>query len=198
MPCPIVKIVMGESYPMSLDEVLPVFDVAERHEIVVTASRATAFAVLHEVTPREIPSFVVLMGIRGLPAFLMRRMSLGLDRPLLDAFVKMGFVVLRDDPPEEIVLGGIGRFWTLRGGIVPVADADAFASFAAPGNVRAVVNLHVSPERAGDVVVTTETRVQATDEVARRKFARYWRLIAPGSAAIRKGWLRAIKRRAEA
>ena len=32
---------------------------------------------------------------------------------------------------------------------------------------------------------------------ARRSFRRYWRVIYPGSAAIRLAWLRAIRRRAE-
>jgi hypothetical protein len=39
--------------------------------------------------------------------------------------------------------------------------------------------------------------VHATDDSARRKFARYWRVIYPGSALIRRMWLRAIKLRAE-
>ena len=46
-------------------------------------------------------------------------------------------------------------------------------------------------------VVTTETRIATTDERARRRFARYWRLVHPGSALIRIDWLRAIRRRAE-
>ncbi len=47
-------------------------------------------------------------------------------------------------------------------------------------------------------LVTAETRVYATDASARRRFARYWRVIYPGSALIRRRWLRAMKRRAEA
>jgi hypothetical protein len=47
------------------------------------------------------------------------------------------------------------------------------------------------------VLLTTETRVFATDAPTRRKFAAYWRVIYPGSALIRMMWLRAIKQRAE-
>lgn len=36
-----------------------------------------------------------------------------------------------------------------------------------------------------------------TLRAACRSFRRYWRLIYPGSAAIRMAWLRAIRRRAE-
>jgi hypothetical protein len=46
-------------------------------------------------------------------------------------------------------------------------------------------------------MLTTETRIQGTDERARRSFRRYWRLVMPGSAAIRRAWLRAIRKRAE-
>ncbi len=42
-----------------------------------------------------------------------------------------------------------------------------------------------------------ETRVHATDDPTKRKFAAYWRTIYPGSALIRVMWLRAIRRRAE-
>jgi hypothetical protein len=45
--------------------------------------------------------------------------------------------------------------------------------------------------------LTTETRVYATDASTRRRFAGYWRVIYPGSALIRRMWLRAIARRAE-
>ena len=44
----------------------------------------------------------------------------------------------------------------------------------------------------------TGGRVHATDASARRRFAAYWRVIYPGSALIRRMWLRAIRVRAEA
>ena len=40
--------------------------------------------------------------------------------------------------------------------------------------------------------------VAGTDAAATRSFRRYWRLVYPGSAAIRLAWLRAIRQRAEA
>jgi hypothetical protein len=39
--------------------------------------------------------------------------------------------------------------------------------------------------------------VAASDARAERRFAAYWRVIYPGSAWIRRMWLRAIKARAE-
>jgi hypothetical protein len=46
--------------------------------------------------------------------------------------------------------------------------------------------------------LVTATRVHATDDAARRRFARYWRLIRLGGAAIRRDMRAAIARRAKA
>jgi len=59
------------------------------------------------------------------------------------------------------------------------------------------MNFIVEREAPNICRVTTETRVYATDPASVRKFARYWRVIYPGSALIRRMWLGAIKRRAE-
>jgi hypothetical protein len=48
---------------------------------------------------------------------------------------------------------------------------------------------------AGGSRVTTETRIVGTDAEATRRFRRYWLLIRPGSGAIRRSWLKAIRRR---
>lgn len=58
------------------------------------------------------------------------------------------------------------------------------------------MNFLVTPDGPGRSVVSTETRVFANSPSARRRFAAYWRVIYPGSAIIRRMWLRAIERRA--
>jgi hypothetical protein len=108
---------------------------------------------------------------------------------VIDQFLQAGFVLLADEP-GELVLGAVGRFWTLDGSIERVPRGE-FADFAEPGYAKAAVNFV-----ADGAVLSTETRVRATDEAAREGFSRYWRMISTGSAAIRLEWLRAIKRRA--
>ena len=100
-----------------------------------------------------------------------------------------------EQPAAAKLLGVVGRFWTPDGGIQRIA-ADEFVTFAEPGFAKAVFNFHAR-EVAGGTVLTTETRIQGTDERARRTFLRYWRVVMPGSAAIRRAWLRAIRKRAE-
>lgn len=46
-------------------------------------------------------------------------------------------------------------------------------------------------------VLSTETRVLATDPKTRRAFAGYWFVILPGSSAIRREVLKVVARRAE-
>ena len=63
--------------------------------------------------------------------------------------------------------------------------------------MKAAMNFSV--EAHSDLAeLRTETRVVTTDPASRRRFGRYWRIIYPGSAAIRRNWLRSAKRRTEA
>jgi hypothetical protein len=77
----------------------------------------------------------------------------------IDGMLKWGFVLLADKPPEEIVFGLIGRFWTPSGQIQSV-PADAFVTFNQPGFAIAAGNIAFRREDKGTVRVTTETRVQ--------------------------------------
>src|SRR5207245_845842 len=61
-----------------------------------------------------------------------------------------------------------------------------------PGFVLATMNFVVTPDGNSGSVVSTETRVFANSPSTRRQFAVYWRLIYPGSAIIRRMWLRAV------
>jgi hypothetical protein len=78
-----------------------------------------------------------------------------------------------------------------------VAALADFVAFDEPGWVKVAMDLRVEPERGGTRILT-ETRVLATDAVARRSFGAYWLLIRAGSGLIRRDLLRGIARRAEA
>jgi hypothetical protein len=66
-----------------------------------------------------------------------------------------------------------------------------------PGFAAATMNFRIEDADPTSCMLTTETRVYATDISTRRVFAGYWRVIYPGSALIRRMWLRAIAQRAE-
>jgi hypothetical protein len=181
-----------------LDEFLPAYDVNEVHSTRVAASPGEAFAAARAVTGREVPLAGTLMALRRLPAAIRGRADESghrmLDVPILDQLTRGGFVLLADRP-DEVIVGVVGRFWTADGGIRRVAAAE-FDGFEEPGCAKAVMSFHVR-ELPGGSLLTTETRIAGTDDEARRKFRRYWRIVMPGSALIRRAWLRAIRRRAE-
>lgn len=183
---------------MPLDEHLPSYQWNEVHSTRVAAPPDRVLAAVRELTAREVPLLVVLMGLRRVPDAIKRRSARVLGRELDGALVRGmtagGFVVLAEQP-DELVLGVVGRFWTRDGGVKRVA-ADRFAAFDSPGFAKGAINFHALAEGDG-TLLTTETRVQATDDSARRSFGRYWRLVGPFSALIRRDWLRAVRRRAE-
>jgi hypothetical protein len=110
--------------------------------------------------------------------------------------VDLGFTVLAEDPKREIVAGVVGQMWKRGGQAASIADGAEFVAFDRPGYAKVATNFLLL-EQDSDTRIETETRVLATDSRGRQGFARYWRLIRPGSGAIRRALLRAIARRAE-
>ena len=180
---------------MLLDEYVPVWNAREHHSIRIAVSPAGALAAARAVTAREVPALVLLMGLRTLPTALARRPRRRLDAPLLQGFERMGFVPLGESE-SELVSGVIGRFWEPSGGVRRVTPGD-FAGFTEPGYAKAGFNFTVEPDGDAGCILSTETRVLVTDARARGRFRLYWTFVHPGSALIRRGWLRAIRSRAE-
>jgi hypothetical protein len=181
-----------------IDDHLPRYEWNEVHAVDVAAAPETVMAALRSVTAAEVRLLRVLMGLRTLPARLAgRRPDARPGGPLLESMRGSGFVPLAEDPGRELVLGVIGRFWQP----CPVHaafDAAGFASFREPGWAKAAMSFHVAPGDRGGTRLVTETRIAATDDAARRRFRAYWLLVRPGSGLIRRSWLSAVKRRAEA
>ena len=110
-----------------------------------------------------------------------------------------------------IVLTDLGQrlsqpwIWTLGYSLLLVMVLACAALVWAPSAIHIMVRPHaavatmnflVTPDGNGSRL-STETRVYANTDSARRRFAVYWRIIRPGSDIIRRMWLRAIKERAE-
>ena len=177
-----------------LDEFVPVWQFSERHTIEIDAPPARVFDAIRHVRADEISLFRALTWIRrgGRPR-PQTILDAGNREPIIDVALKGGFVRLADDSVRELVIGTVviaprGA----RGQITP----EIFKKTLPPGFALAAMNFLVTPEGPNRSIVGTETRVYANSPGARRKFARYWRLIYPGSAIIRRMWLRAVRRRA--
>jgi hypothetical protein len=178
-----------------LDEFLPDYELNEVHSTRIAAPPDEVMAAVRALSAREVPVLVGLMALRTLPALLRGRRRRPRQGTILQGFQRGGFVMLADRP-HELVVGAVGRFWRTSGDVRRVS-AGEFAAFREPGYAKAAFNMHAQPLAEGGTLLTTETRIQPTDDHARRRFRRYWLLVYPGSAAIRRTWLRAIRRRAE-
>ena len=175
---------------MTIDDVLPTWDWRSAHATRVAAPPARAGAAVREFSGRDLPVTGALMRVRALgPAHLRRapdRRDDGEDRP--------GRPRRR---ARRHPAGGVLSPWRVHGGHRTIASAEELAGFAEPGWVRVAAAFTVAPDGGGSRV-GTETRIAATDDTARRRFGRYWRLIGPFSSITRREMLAAIRRRAEA
>jgi len=171
-----------------LDDFLPVYEFSERHRLAIAAPPERIDRALRTVSLSDIPLARALWFVRRLG-----RPWGDASRPFVDGELQ-GSVVLDDVPGEGIVLGLTGQFWRMRGdkGATRPRTADEFLAYARPDACKAVVDFRVGPS-----LLSTETRVHVPDTAARRKFARYWRVIRPFSGLIRILLLRATRRRAE-
>lgn len=170
---------------MLIDEFLSDYDFVEKHGISIRAATADIYRAANEVDFTE--SFLIrwLFRLRGLPSTNVTLMSLSKSR----------FEILGETQGREMLLGLVGRFWTLKGDLKKI-DGESFKRFDTAGYAKAVWNFALRQE-GSDVRLTTETRIKCTDPESRRRFGFYWTFIRPFSGLIRMEMLRAIKRRAE-
>jgi hypothetical protein len=172
-----------------LDEFAPVFQFNEFHSIAINASKDRVDAAMRAVTPDEIRFYKTLTRMRGLGTSFAQE-----HRPILAGFTGGWFKLLADHPGQEIVFGhagdahGSGERWTV----------EEFKTSRRSPRIKIAMNFHIQEVDATHCVLSTETRVYAAGPQVLRGFATYWRMIYPGSALIRRMWLRAIKLRAEA
>ncbi len=118
------------------------------------------------------------------------------QRSLLDLATRTSFLPLSEEPGREIVVGTF---------VVAPQDTHfpshptpaQFRDFDAPGVVKGTMSFLFEEEGKDACLLTTETRVYATDASSQRRFAAHWRVIYPGSALIRRMWLRSARLRAE-
>jgi hypothetical protein len=180
---------------------LHLYQFNEFHSIRIAAPKEEVYRALKLVTADEIALFRTLTWLRrfGRPG---REGILNPPPhvPVLDVAARTSFLVLAEEPDHEIVLGTLvaaPRGWHPSGKPTPDGVKALIVTTNTPGFASATMNFRIENAGPTACTLTTETRVYATDASTRRRFAVYWRVIYPGSALIRRMWLRAIARRAE-
>lgn len=185
---------MGERL---IDRFIPTADVRKTHEIRIGAPPERVLAVAESFDLESITLVRVLFRLRG---WLLgaRSATRRTRRGLLDEMTAIGWGTLALEPGRQRVMGAVTRPWEADARFVPVPP-ERFLAFTEPGQVKIVWTLEAEPDplRPGGTVFRTETRVQATDEDARRRFRRYWRMFGAGIVLIRHVLLPAVRRASE-
>lgn len=178
-----------------LDPFIPQPDVRERREIVIDAPAAEVFEAASHFDIQSLALVRAIFWLRAkmLGAKIVERPSRGLIADMLS----MGWERLAEAPGRYFVGGAACRPWKADVTFQPIS-AGEFASFAEPDAVKIAWTLEAEPLGPMRTRLSTETRVVATDDVARAKFRWYWRKFGIGIVLIRMLLLRAVRREAEA
>lgn len=187
---------------MLIDRFLPTFDATAVHEVSVHASPDAAYSAIRGANISD-PVIDFLFFIRELPLRVVRTLRRGSrpPNPHRVTFGNMatgergGWTVLAEEVGRELVIGSVGRFWRNDYGGRTV-NAETFIPFHEPGYAKLALGFAVRRAGSGSIV-RYEARTATTDESARRKFAIYWLLIAPGVRLVMRRALKRIKEEAE-
>jgi hypothetical protein len=177
-----------------LDRFLPSPDILERHSIAIQAPARLVFETARSCDMRSLGPVAAILRAR---AWL-----LGSSRPegprlgLVEETRRLGWGVLEDEPGRYYCAGAVCQPWLADVVFRAVPPGD-FREYDEPDLVKIAWTLEALPLGAERTRFSTETRVAATDEGARRRFFRYWRRVRPGVLLIRVFLLRAIRRSAE-
>ena len=178
--------------PTALDRVLPGARLTEVQSVELALPIDEAWEATRHLDLSRSRLVAALFTARTLPARLLRRgeepsaaVTLGID-DLGSTPDEPGFQILVDEPPSEVVVGAIGQVWQLDIPFVHVPDADAFADYEEPDQVKVAWALQVDALDAESARVSVEVRVDATTDEAWDRFRRYFRRIGPGSRIVRR------------
>jgi hypothetical protein len=180
---------------MNLGDVVPNPMYRMCHARAVGAPRGVVWDELHRVTMSALPLGWTLEALRLLPARLSGRKHQPLaGRSFLDV---TPIPVVFSERPDVVISAGLSQAWRLLGGLTPPhLDAAALRAWSQPGWIKVAMEFRLEPTRLG-TLLSTETRVVATDSRTRRAFATYWFFIRPSIGAIRREVLRTVAHRAE-
>ena len=191
----------AEASQLLIDRFLPRWDLAVVHAGVFRVPPQVCYQAACGLDFFRVPLIRILIDLRGLPQRLVgaltghraaaapaqRTLRLGND------LGGLGFSLRAETPGVELVWGQVSRPWEpLAASTDAPGTPEEFAGFDQPGFAKIAFSLRVHPYGRAASILTMETRVALTDEQNRRRFRRYWLLIGPFSALIRRLALRQV------
>ena len=180
-----------------LSHVLPEYQFSEYHAIMIQAPPEAVYAAIKHVDMGASPIVRGLLALRMLP-HVIGRSDLP-ERPQalkFKDFTRLGFILLTDVFPEEMILGLVGQFWKPTARLLRIPP-DRFRAFGRPAYCKAAWNLRIESTGFSRVRLSTTTRVYCPNTRALILFACYWVVIRPFSGLIRQVMLRLIRGTAE-
>ncbi|MGZ7073915.1 MAG: hypothetical protein ACXVKL_15860 [Candidatus Angelobacter sp.] len=179
-----------------LNRFMPVYEVAECHQVRVAAPAEMTLAAACESDLQQSP--IIRSLFRGRELLLgSGRHAKREPRGLLDELKGYGWGVLAENPGREIVMGTVTQPWVANVEFRTLPP-DEFVGFGERGYVKIAFTLRADPLSPTESIFRTETRVMTSDASARAKFRRYWSFLSPGILLIRRVSLILLKRTAEA
>ena len=196
---------------MLVDDFLPVYDVSDSVATVVAADVSITWNALMKVdlidVGRRRPIVAALGALRVLPDIVAH--LLHGELPHSPAHLRLrettelpsaqgGWVLLGEQPEDEIALGLIGKFWRPVITYATVETADEFRAFTEPGFAKTIYSLSVRPVAGGHTLLSGTMRTATTDDQARRWFRRYWTFgVGSGAHVLVNGVLDVTREMAE-
>ena len=171
---------------MLQDKYLLISHFRQKHSVEINASPAQVWPIIDQMDFSGSWIIRMLFTLRGMPSRMTKRE--GLERGK--------FMRLEQIESEELIIGLVGQFWKPNGNLQTFKPHE-FVFFSTPEFLRATWNFRLIPKGENQTQVETETRIFCSDDVAMKKFLRYWFFIKPFSGIIRKEILRGIKKKAE-
>lgn len=180
---------------MLIDEELPTYDFTEHHQIRIDGTPAQVDRAARTADLGASWVMRALFVLRGLPRLFTKGRVRRASRLDLTELQRHGFMMIRDEPKHEMVLGIVGRFWHPTGNIATI-EPEEFRSFERDGFCKAAWNFVIKPD-GGSSLLSTETRIRCFGPHARKRFSAYWFFVRPFSGWIRILMLRKIRKAAE-
>jgi hypothetical protein len=178
-----------------LDRFIPRPDVRERFEVTV---RAPAGIVMAEARNFDMRSPRLVRTV-----FRLRERLMGASpsaprqaQGLLAETRSLGWGLLAEEQDRLVICGAACQPWLADVKFTAISP-ERFAEFAAPEQVKIAWTLEAKPLAPTVTRFAQETRVVATDALARARFRRYWRWARFGIIGIRLLLLPAVRRAAE-
>ena len=178
-----------------LDRFIPRPDVRERFEVTV---RAPAGIVMAEARNFDMQSPRLVRTV-----FRLRERLMGASpsaprqaQGLLAETRSLGWGLLAEEPDRLVICGAACQPWLADVKFTAISP-ERFAEFAGPEQVKIAWTLEAEPLAPTVTRFAQETRVVATDALARARFRRYWRWARFGIIGIRLLLLPAVRRAAE-